>query len=881
MNMDNKKITPMLRQYFEIKKDYPDTILFFRMGDFYEMFFDDAKTAAPVLEVVLTSRDKKKEDAVPLCGIPYHARDTYAAKLLKSGYKVAICEQVEDPALAKGVVKREVTHVLTPGTALEIDAAVSQLNNFVISIYKDNRTISMAAIDLAVSDFETRSFEINSIDSFINEFFRKFPREIIIPEDFQEELDAIMKNFPEISDVLVSHYQAYEYNYFECEDILKSQLKINNIEGLGIKGYESAVIAAGVLIKYLKSIRKTALRNVSSMRFVPSENYLILDSTSFRNLEILTNIRTGSAKGSLFHAVDFTMTPMGKRLLIKWLSYPLVDKEKIEKRLDGVEEFTQNLIARSEVRKLLKKLGDLAKLNSKISLNIALPSHLLALNNTLKLIPSIKKELECLSSEIAKNIYRDLDPLSIVVESIDRSIADDPSNNLNEGNYIKDGYNNELDELRAIRRNTREVISSLEKSEKEKSGIPSLKIKYNKVFGYFIEVTKTHLKLVPPHYIRKQTLVNAERFITEELKTLEEKILKAEERIVQIEKELYNQVVEGIQKFSSHLNKNADLIALLDTISAGGELSQRRNYARPVITEKNDINILEGRHPVVELSSQQGFIPNDLTSTSSSDQILIITGPNMGGKSTYLRQNALIVILAQAGYFVPAEKAVIGICDRIFTRIGASDSLIEGKSTFLIEMIETSVILNNATSKSLILLDEIGRGTSTFDGLSIAWAVIEFLHSLREKPKTLFATHYHELTELAEILDRVKNYHITVREWQDNVVFLHKIVPGATDQSFGIHVAKIAGVPMPVIERAKDVLLNLEKKELNRLVKERLTGKIDKVPESQKSLFPEDAELKVWDEIRERLKEIKIETITPLEALNTLHFLKHKSENFK
>jgi DNA mismatch repair protein MutS len=881
MNMDNKKITPMLKQYFEIKKDYPDTILFFRMGDFYEMFFDDARTAAPVLEVVLTSRDKKKEDAVPLCGIPYHARDTYAAKLLKSGYKVAICEQVEDPALAKGLVKREVTHVLTPGTALEIDAAISQLNNFVISIYKDNRTISMAAIDLSVSDFEVRSFEITNMDSFINEFFRKFPREIIIPEDFQEELDAVMKNFPEISDVLVSHYQAPEYNYFECEDILKNQLNLNDIEGLGIKGYESAVIAAGVLIKYLKSIRKTALKNVSSMRFVPGENYLILDSTSFRNLEILTNIRTGSTKGSLFHAVDFTLTPMGKRLLIKWLSYPLVEKEKIEKRLDGVEEFTQNLIARSEVRKILKKLGDLAKLNSRISLNIALPSHLLALKNTLKLIPLIKKEIESLSSEIAKTTYRDLDPLTIVVESIDRSIADDPSNNLNEGNYIKDGYNNELDELRAIRRNAREVISSLEKSEKEKSGIPSLKIKYNKVFGYFIEVTKTHLKLVPPHYIRKQTLVNAERFITEELKTLEEKILKAEDRIVQIEKELYNELVEGIQKFSGHLNKNAYLIALLDAVAAGGELSQRRNYTRPVITEKNDINIREGRHPVVELGSRQGFIPNDLTSSSNSDQVLIITGPNMGGKSTYLRQNALIVILAQAGYFVPAEKAAIGICDRIFTRIGASDSLIEGKSTFLIEMIETSVILNNATSKSLILLDEIGRGTSTFDGLSIAWAVIEYLHSLKEKPKTLFATHYHELTELAEILDRVKNYHITVREWQDNVVFLHKIAPGATDQSFGIHVAKIAGVPMPVIERAKDVLLNLEKKELNRLVKERLTGKIDKVPESQKSLFPEDAELKVWDEIRERLKEIKIETITPLEALNTLHFLKHKSENFK
>jgi DNA mismatch repair protein MutS len=879
--MDDKKMTPMLKQYFEIKKEHPDTILFFRMGDFYEMFFEDAKLAAPILEVVLTTRDKKKEDAVPLCGIPYHARDTYAAKLLKSGHKVAICEQVEDPALAVGVVKRAVTHILTPGTALEIEADTSDLNNFVISVYKNERTISMAAIDLAVSDFEARSFDAENMDAFINEFFRKFPREVIVPEDFQEELDRILKNFPEIADVLVTPYQAFEYNYFECENILKEQLQLQDIEGLGIKSYNSAVIAAGVLLKYLKSIRKTALKNVSALRFVPSENFLILDSTSFRNLEILTNLRTGSTKGSLFQAVDFTVTPMGKRLLSKWLSYPLVDKEKIEKRLDGVEEFSQNLIARSEVRKILKKFGDLARLNSKISLNVALPAHLLALKQTLMQVPPIKKEMEGLSSDIAKTIYRDLDPLSIVVESIERAISDDPSNNLNEGNYIKTGYNNELDELRAVSRNAKEIIASLEKSEKEKTGISSLKIRYNKVFGYYIEVTNTHLKLVPPHYIRKQTLVNAERFITDELKTLEEKILKADERMVQIEKELYNQLVENIQKFSSHLNKNAYLIALLDVIAAGGELSQRRNYIRPVITDKNEINIKDGRHPVVELSSSQGFIPNDVYLNSNSDQILIITGPNMGGKSTYLRQNALIVILAQAGYFVPVEKAAIGICDRIFTRIGASDSLIEGKSTFLVEMIETSVILNNATNRSLILLDEIGRGTSTFDGLSIAWAVIEYLHSLKEKPKTLFATHYHELTELAEILERVKNLHITVREWQENVVFLHKIAPGATDQSFGIHVAKIAGVPMPVIERAKDVLLNLEKKELNRLVKERLTGKIDKVPESQKSLFPDDAELKVWDEIRERLKEIKIDKITPLEALNTLHFLKHKSENFK
>jgi len=877
--MKENNLTPLLKQYFEIKKRYPDEIVFFRMGDFYEMFFEDAIKAAPILEIVLTTRDKNRENKVPMCGVPHHARDTYAIKLLRKGYKVAICEQVEDPALAKGIVKREVTKVLTPATAIEIENLETDINNFIISIYKDEKHISIASIDLSVSEFEVKNYELSNYNAFINEFYRKMPREIVISSEFENEVNEIIKNIPEMNNVLVNTLDDYEFNKYELEEILKKQFNLTTIEGLGLSEYNASIIASGVLIKYLKRIRKSALKNISSLKFIPKEDFMILDSVSYRNLEIVKNLRTGNIKGSLLDSIDFTLTPMGKRLLKKWISYPLIDKEEIEKRLNGIEEFLNNLITRSEIRKILKGITDLSKINSKIALNLALPSHLLTLKEILKKIPDIKRNLEVLNSEINAYIRDNLDEVEYVVNLIEKSISSDPSNNINEGNFIKTGYSKELDELKAISRDAKFIIARMEKEEKAKTGIPTLKIKYNKVFGYFIEVTKTHLSLIPDYYVRKQTLVNAERFITDELKKLEDKILKAEEKINKLERDLYVEIINEIQKYSYKLNKNAELIAILDVLTSGAELAGSRNYIKPIINKNERIEIKDGRHPVVERSIGEKFIPNSLSISSDNEQILIITGPNMGGKSTYLRQNALIVILAQSGYFVPAERAEIGICDRIFTRIGASDSLIEGKSTFLVEMIETSIILNNATDKSLILLDEIGRGTSTFDGVSIAWAVIEYLHSIKQKPKTLFATHYHELTELGEVLDRVKNYHIAVREWQDNVIFLHKIERGASDQSFGIHVAKIAGLPMEVIERSKDILLNLEKKELNRLVKERITGKIQKLPE-QKSLF-EDQEFKIWDEIRKKLSDIDISNITPLEALNILHYLKNKAEYFK
>jgi len=886
--MDEIPLTPMLKQYLDIKKEYPGTILFFRMGDFYEMFFDDARTAAPILEVVLTSRNKNKEDAVPLCGIPYHAMDNYAAKLLRRGYKVAVCEQMEDPALAKGIVRREVTRILTPATALELEVGIDPAggNTFLVSLNRSGEETALASIDLGTSDFAVRSFPEQRRDALAAELYRRGPKEIIVPRSEETEFCKLIGLFPELSGALVTVLEDEDFHPTGGEQLLKDHFHIDHIEGLGLAGQPAAVGAAASLLTYLRSVRKSALPNIVSLRFSSDEDHLVLDAVSFRNLEIVTNLRTGTGRGSLLEAVDLTVTPMGTRLLRNWLSYPLLDPARIEPRLDAIEEFLGNLIARTEIRKTLKTTADLARLTSRISLGIAQPRHLLQLSATLQRIPDLRRQIDHLQTALCRGMHDQLDPLDSLLDLIDRAIGADPAPDLSEGGVIRDGYNTELDDLRAISRHAKEIIAALEKTEREKTAISSLKVKYNKVFGYFIEVTHTHLKLVPPHYIRKQTLVNAERFITDELKELEDKILRAQERIIALEKSLYGEVISAIQGQTAALAQNAEAMARLDLLTAGAELAQKRNYCRPRFpARKNgEIRIEEGRHPILESGSVQGlqrFIPNDLTISGDRDQILIITGPNMGGKSTYLRQTALIVILAQAGCFVPASRAEIGPVDRIFTRIGAADSLIEGKSTFLVEMIETAIILNNATSRSLILLDEIGRGTSTYDGLSIAWAVIEYLHTLPARPRTLFATHYHELTELAEILERVKNYHISVKEWQESVIFLHKIVAGASDQSFGIHVAKIAGIPLTVIERAKEILLNLEKKELNRLVKERIAGRIETVPAKQKQLFPEDQELQVWDEIRNKLVATDISSLTPLEALNILHYLKVKSETFK
>ncbi len=627
--MDDLAPTPLLRQYQEIKKSYPDAILFFRLGDFYEMFFDDARVAAPILEVVLTSRNKNKDGAVPLCGVPHHAWENYAAKLLRKGYKVAICEQMEDPALAKGIVRREVTHILTPATALEVEALDAGLNSFIVVVRREGAALALASLDLAVGDFEVRAFAAGSDEALFNELTRRFPREIVIARSQEKDFAQFVRRFPEFADVLLTAYDDAEFAAADCAEVLRRQFALESLEGLGMQEHPQAVGAAGVAIKYLRSIRPGSLPHLGAPRFSAREEYLVLDAVSFRNLEVVANLRNGGAAGSLFAAVDMTVTPMGRRLLRKWLTYPLLDRATIERRLDGVDEFAQNLVGRSEVRKKLKSFADLARLNSRVALNIAQPQHLLSLRDTLARIPAVLADVQAMQSGLVREAGDGLRPLPEVVELVERAIAEEPAAALGEGQVIRAGFHAGLDELRAVSRDAKAIVAAMERREREATGIPSLKIKYNKVFGYFIEVTKPHLHLVPERYMRKQTLVNAERFLTAELKELEEKILKAEERIGAIERSLYFEVLSGIQRFSPQLNGNADQLALLDVLSAAAELAQRRGYVRPEVNDGAAIRVQEGRHPVVEAASGRGFIPNDLGVAADSEQILLITGPNM------------------------------------------------------------------------------------------------------------------------------------------------------------------------------------------------------------------------------------------------------------
>ncbi len=862
----------MMQQYQKIKNNYKDALLFFRLGDFYEMFYQDAKIASSVLEIALTSRQK-----VPMCGIPYHAAESYLTKLLKRGFKVAICEQVEDARKAKGVVKRDVVKVLTPGTAVEFELEEAKENTYIASLYLVEKDWGLALIDLATGQMKTTQSHAQGRRLLDDELFRISPKEIIFPEGEEKNVIDVLSRNSMVS-VLKSPQEDWIFDFAQAKSVLEGHFRVKSLAGFDLEDKDLAVSAAGALLDYLKRVRKDSLSLIHKVSYIRSGLQMVLDVTSIKNLELVKNLRDGSQKDSLLDIIDFTITSMGGRLIRSWLLQPLFDCSEINHRLDAVSEFLDRSIERQELRESFKEIFDLERLTGKISLAVAHARDLVSLKKSLLPLPNVQKIIKPFATQTIKHIRKDWDNAEDLVGLIDSAILDEPALLLTEGGIIKNGHNSELDELRKLSHSGKSFISLLEKKEREKTGISSLKIRYNKVFGYTIEVTKPNLSLVPEDYIRKQTLANSERFITPELQEYEEKVLNAEEKIAELEYNLFLDVREKISKETRRLQKIASNIAVLDVLSSFSELASLRNYHRPHILAEDRIRIVEGRHPVIEVTNDEPFIPNDTYLDREEDQILIVTGPNMGGKSTYLRQVALICILAQMGSFVPAQEAEIGVVDRIFTRIGAMDFLSVGQSTFMVEMLETAKILNNATEKSLILLDEIGRGTSTFDGLSIAWAVAEHLHEKEDiRAKTLFATHYHELTELALTLSRIKNYHVTVKERKDDIVFLRKIVSGPSDQSYGIHVAKLAGIPRAVVDRAKEILFNLEKQELDDAGRPRLAYRSSKERDrAQMLLFKEDREQELLKDIKEEIDKCHISELTPLDALNLLSQLKKK-----
>jgi len=868
---EKNSVTPMMEQYFRIKKQHRDTLLFFRLGDFYEMFYEDAKIGSAVLEIALTSRQK-----VPMCGVPYHAVNPYLAKLLRRGYKVAVCEQVEDPKTAKGVVKREVIKVLTPGTAVEVELEAGKENVYIVSVSNSEDGWGLALIDLTSGEMKVMQREGQDYKALSDELFKTSPKELVFPEGDEEWLRRALQR-SDLDALLKSPVEAWAFEFSQARDYLMDHFRVKSLAGFGIDNKNLAVSAAGALLYYLKKVRKDSLALIRKISFIHPSDQMALDASTIRNLELVKNLRDGRVENSLLGVIDYTVTPMGGRLLRSRLLQPLLDCPEIGRRLDAVEESLKDTITRQELRESLKGILDLERLAGKISLAAAHPRDLVALKKSLLPLPKIFSLLEPFQSSIFNDMRGRWDNARDIVELLDRAILDEPAFLLTEGGIIKDGFHPELDDLKEISRSGKSFIALLEKKERERTGISSLKVRYNKIFGYYIEVTKRNLPQVPADYIRKQTLVSSERFLTPELEEYEEKVLRAEERIGELEVKLFNDVREKIAAETARLQKIASDIAALDVHSSLGELAARRNYFRPDVNAGEIMKIKNGRHPVIEIANAEPFIPNDTYLDRDEDQILIITGPNMGGKSTYLRQVALICILAQMGSFVPAQECLIGAVDRIFTRIGAMDFLSVGQSTFMVEMLETANILNNATPRSLILLDEVGRGTSTFDGLSIAWAVAEYLHENVEiRAKTLFATHYHELTELALTLKRIKNYHVAVKEWKEEVVFLRKIIAGPSDQSYGIHVAKLAGIPRDVVVRAREILFNLEKQELDETGLPRIARTSKKRDKSQLLLFQKDREQEILREMKDELASCDVASLTPLAALNLLSRLVEK-----
>lgn len=878
------ELTPMMKQYMQTKEEYKDCILFYRLGDFYEMFFDDALTASKELEITLTGKNCGLEERAPMCGIPYHAVDSYLNRLVSKGYKVAICEQVEDPKTAKGIVKREVIRVVTPGTNLDTQGLDETKNNYIMCIvYMADR------YGLSVADVTTGEYLVTELDSqtkLMDELYKFMPSEIVCNEAFYMsglDLDDLKNRLH----MAIYSLEAWYFDDALCRETLQEHFKVASLEGIGLSDYECGMIASGALLKYLEETQKNSLSHMSRLTRYATGNYMVLDSATRRNLELVETLREKQKRGSLLWVLDKTKTAMGARTLRKYVEQPLIDKKFIVKRLDAVAELKDNAICREEIREYLNPVYDLERLVGKITYQSANPRDLIAFQSSLSMLPSVKCILKDMESELLKEIYEELDPLEELCDLVGRAIQEEPPLAMKEGGIIKDGYNDEVDRLRKAKSEGKNWLADLETREREKTGIKNLRIRYNKVFGYYLEVTNSFKELVPDYYTRKQTLANAERYIIPELKELEDTILGAEDKLCALEYELYCEVRNTIAAELTRIQRTAKAVAKLDVIASLALVAERNNYVRPKINEKGVIDIRDGRHPVVEkMIPNDMFIANDTYLDDKKQRISIITGPNMAGKSTYMRQAALIVLMAQLGSFVPASSANIGLVDRIFTRVGASDDLASGQSTFMVEMNEVANILRNATSKSLLILDEIGRGTSTFDGLSIAWAVVEYIsNSKLLGAKTLFATHYHELTELEGKISNVNNYCIAVKEKGDDIVFLRKIVKGGADKSYGIQVAKLAGVPDPVINRAKEIVEELVTADITGKVKDiavqgsetkkKTQKKLDEVDLTQFSLFDTVKD----DDVLNELKELDISHMTPMDAMNKLYQLQNKLRN--
>ncbi len=861
----------MIEQYLRIKSQYPDAILFYRMGDFYEMFFEDAQVASRELEITLTSRNKGDKESVPLCGVPHHAADSYVARLIQRGYKVAICEQTEDPKQAKGLVSRDVVRVVTPGTVVDGDYLEAESNNYLMAVSHNRPLFGVALLDLSTGDF--KGCEVENIASVVTEAARNDPREILLSEDFQHipEFDSFKRALGGgFINILANNY----FDLREARQSLDEHYVFLEKSGLRRPDCEAVLVAAAAVLRYVKENQQSTLSHLKSLSYFYVRDYMVVDDTTKRNLELTESLSGGRGKGSLLRLLDDSVTAMGARMLREWLLYPLLDLKEIERRLDAVGELIEKKMEGMDLRESLKKVYDLERLNTRIVMARANGRDLVALKSSIDRLPMIRKILQGFEAPLLRMILTALDDLQDVGGIIEESIREDPPMTLKEGGIIKDGYNEELDELRQVIRRGRTWIAHLEKEEKDRTGINSLKVRFNQVFGYYIEITKTHVDRVPEEYTRKQTLTNAERFITPRLKEYESQVLGAEEKINRLEYELFDKIRGRVSKENRRIQQTASSLGQLDVLASFARAADRNNYRRPCLNEGTEIVVRSGRHPVVEqLRPSEVFVPNDILCDCNENQLLIITGPNMAGKSTFLRQVALIVLMAQIGSFVPAETASIGIVDRIFTRVGASDNLVQGQSTFMVEMMETARILSEATPRSLLILDEIGRGTSTFDGLSIAWAVAEHIHDAPNLgAKTLFATHYHELTELTLTKPRAKNFNFAVREWNEEIIFLRKIVAGGTSRSYGIQVARLAGLPKEVIERAKEILVNLEKDELTRGGVPRLALEKGKgLPPGQLGLFSVEDE---W--IKTELRRMSVETMSPIEAINKLHELKKR-----